>query len=948
MKCAHQMGRMFGGARVLASASLAFAAIASALSAIVAAAFFVPATTSFGAVAQSVTAPDADAPANTIPGVTMWAWALDGQQPRWPSVNDGQTPNLYTVLPKVASIRDPLQTAEGPLADHFAGELRGWLSAPATGRYMFRIVGDDGARLIIDGRELADTERMPGFVGETGIDLAAGLHRIRIPFYENDGKFILSLSWMPPGTVAYEAIPPESLRTEAGQTPVTSPGLKGWHFSQDARRPGDGVPLVAPHPAYRLEKVRTPDFRPQVGALCFLPDGQLALAEWQRDGKVWILSGLEKNELATPSLFAEGLGEPLGLAWIDGALVLTQRGEITRLVDTDRDGRADRFQSLASGWPQSANYHEFTFNLVPWKDRLWFTTSVPLRGGLTNYMPGSDGDFTASNGPGSLWSIARAGGDVRREARGLRTPNGMGRGVDGELFVCDNQGSWLPASRLDHLKSGGFYGHQETRTGTERAEPPVVWFPHGEIGNSPSEPVLVADGPHRGQMYVGDVTYGGVTRVFVERIPGADGIARYQGAVFPMSQGIEAGVNRIAWGPKDHALYLGGVGSNGNWNHQGHTFGLQRLAPAWDTGAQGPDAARGAAFEMLRVQSRPGGFMLTFTKPVQRGALADPNHYEVQSWRYEPTQAYGGPKVDVRKHAVMKAEASSDDRQVKLDIEGLRPGTVVAIRLVGMEAADGTPPWSTNAWYTLNAIAPKELQFERFVGDPARPAGAAALLGGDVDPGATWKMLKTGEACAWQRNADGSLEVHTPKDGIGEFDIVSRREYEDVFVHVEWLSPAGGNVKDGQRNGNSGIKLQGRYEVQVMNTPTAPQPPMFNEAGSVYRLRAPDTNASTGAGTWQSYDIWFTAPRWERAADGTTRKTANARMTILWNGVLVHSDVEVKDKTGLSGAEAPGPAALLLQSHASDAEGPVRYRNVWTAEGAAMPARPSRAPAREP
>ena len=129
-----------------------------------------------------------------------------------------------------------------------------------------------------------------------------------------------------------------------------------------------------------------------------------------------------------------------------------------------------------------------------------------------------------------------------------------------------------------------------------------------------------------------------------------------------------------------------------------------------------------------------------------------------------------------------------------------------------------------------------------------------------------------------------------------------------------------------------------------MNTPPAPEPPRFNEAGSIYRQRPAEVNASTGAGTWQSYDVWFTAPKWETPAGGTPRKVESARMTVLWNGVLVHDDAEVKDKTGMSAAEAPGPARILLQSHPSDAEGQVRFRNVWAAEGAAMPARPGKQP----
>ena len=97
-----------------------------------------------------------------------------------------------------------------------------------------------------------------------------------------------------------------------------------------------------------------------------------------------------------------------------------------------------------------------------------------------------------------------------------------------------------------------------------------------------------------------------------------DGSERYQGTVFPMSQGIEAGVNRLAWGPEDGALYVGGVGSNGNWNHQGHTFGLERLVTAWEPAA-GPDAARAAGAQAIVLGSSELGLLLRpddFAEPI--------------------------------------------------------------------------------------------------------------------------------------------------------------------------------------------------------------------------------------------------------------------------------------------------------------------------------------------
>ncbi|MBL9142027.1 MAG: DUF1080 domain-containing protein, partial [Phycisphaerae bacterium] len=117
----------------------------------------------------------------------------------------------------------------------------------------------------------------------------------------------------------------------------------------------------------------------------------------------------------------------------------------------------------------------------------------------------------------------------------------------------------------------------------------------------------------------------------------------------------------------------------------------------------------------------------------------------------------------------------------------------------------------------------------------------------------------------------------------------------------------------------------------------APRAAAFNEAGAIYRQKAADANASTGADTWQSYDVWFTAPQWQG-----DKKVADARMTVVWNGVLVHDDVAIPKPTGMSTGERPGPLPILLQSHASDCPEPVRFRNIWAAEGADMPPRPVR------
>lgn len=160
--------------------------------------------------------------------------------------------------------------------------------------------------------------------------------------------------------------------------------------------------------------------------------------------------------------------------------------------------------------------------------------------------------------------------------------------------------------------------------------------------------------------------------------------------------------------------------------------------------------------------------------------------------------------------------------------------------------------------------------------------------------------------------------------GGGTGDLISTTSFGDCRLHVEWRSPPGGA---GQLAGNSGVYLQGCYEIQVLGTPASHQPIKANEAGAIYGFKAADHNASTGPGTWQTYDIEFRAPRFQ---SGT--KVQDARVTVYWNGKLVHDDVALPRGTGSRSdrPEAPlGP--LVLQDHASEAEGPVHYRNVWIA-----------------
>jgi len=274
---------------------------------------------------------------------------------------------------------------------------------------------------------------------------------------------------------------------------------------------------------------------------------------------------------------------------------------------------------------------------------------------------------------------------------GLRMPNGIGQGNDGELFETDNQGEWTPANKLIHVKKGDFNGMPWGLTDSLPAPPtapPAIWLPEDEIANSPSEPVLMQDGPYKGQMLHGDVTHGGIKRDFLEKING-----EYQGAVFRFTQGLEAGVNRLCWGP-DGALYIGGIGMVGGWSWKEKQYGLQRMK------FNGKPT-----FEMLAVRAKPRGFEIEFTEALKTSQAIQTSDFLVQQWWYLPTEGYGGPKMDLEKLKITGAIISKDRTRVYLEIPDLKKEHVVYFRLPeNLQSADGKSLWSSEAWYTLNNI----------------------------------------------------------------------------------------------------------------------------------------------------------------------------------------------------------------------------------------------------
>jgi hypothetical protein len=175
---------------------------------------------------------------------------------------------------------------------------------------------------------------------------------------------------------------------------------------------------------------------------------------------------------------------------------------------------------------------------------------------------------------------------------------------------------------------------------------------------------------------------------------------------------------------------------------------------------------------------------------------------------------------------------------------------------------------------------------------------------------------------------NGSESEELPKakispDGLLVAGTVTKRPVEDFRLHLEFRTPYMPQAR-GQARGNSGVYIQQRYEVQVLDSFGLDG--IENECGSLYRQTRPDQNMCLPPLAWQTYDIWFTPPKF--GADGKT-KTENARITVLHNGVAVHRHRGITAKTGGGKAEGPDALPIVLQDHGN----PVMFRNIWMVAG---------------
>ncbi len=562
--------------------------------------------------------------------------------------------------------------------------------------------------------------------------------RVNVTMGSDDGLRV----WMN-GKVIVDADVPRGLDAESNKATLelvpgvnhflakVSQGQGGWEFQMNTRRPLDSITdakllyqlnkdfPTAEMSHYAVTTIPVPDdITLEVGGLDVLPDGRAAVST--RRGDVYIVSGASAEAPFSPryTLFASGLHEPLGLAVAPAALgngwkksdgitsiYCVQRGELTRLIDTNSDDRADVYETVSSEWGVSGNYHEFAFGpKIDAAGNAWVTLNVGFCDSLGKSIV-----------PYRGWALKVApDGTMTPVASGLRSPNGIGlvpidigQGkTETALMYADNQGDFVGTNRITVLEDGTWAGHPSGlrwRDGWKEGDPEparqqaALWFPYPKMGQSTAD-IVVDDtggkfGPFAGQVFVGDQTLATVMRASFEKVTDATGKPFIQGACFPFFKGLDCGVNRLAFDTTG-ALLIGQT--DRGWGSVGRRrFGLQRLAY---TGT--------VPFEMLTMHAAPDGFVLTFTQDIDPASAQNPASYSMSSYTYEYHLKYGSDEMETRTLAVKSAKVLGP-RSVHLVIDGLRgggEGYVHELHAEGVKNAAGSRLLHPEAYYTMQVV----------------------------------------------------------------------------------------------------------------------------------------------------------------------------------------------------------------------------------------------------
>jgi hypothetical protein len=462
------------------------------------------------------------------------------------------------------------------------------------------------------------------------------------------------------------------------------PGIREENITTKGRL-GTGKP-------YAVDTLTIPEQNPwgswmRLVALDFFSDGRAAVSTWS--GDVWIVSGIdEKLEKLQWKRFASGLFEPLGIKVVNDELFVLCRDQLARLHDLNKDGEADWIESFNRDAPVGPSYHAFAFELQTDRAGNFYYVrcgqrvdpALPLQGGLVK--------------------VSRDGKKSELIATGLRAANGLCVGPNDEITCADNQGNWIPSSRLNWIEPGGFYGyipHARRDPLPSAADPPLCWIPVQLDNSSGSQAWVTSDrwGPLKGELL--HTSYGKGTLFLVLRDQVND--VKHGGVVqFPLK--FDSGIMRARFHPQDGQLYVAGLKG---WQTVGARDGcLQRVRY---TGGQ--------LLMPVGLKVRRGTLAVNFATELEAASANDPENFALERWNYLWSEKYGSPEYKVNepdqlgrdKMEIKSTQLAEDKKTVLIKVADLRPAMQMRLQF-RLRSASGEL-LNSEIFHTVNGV-PKE------------------------------------------------------------------------------------------------------------------------------------------------------------------------------------------------------------------------------------------------
>lgn len=482
---------------------------------------------------------------------------------------------------------------------------------------------------------------------------------------------------------------------------------------------------------YAIEDIPNPPGKdPQIGGMDITKDGKLIVALHR--GEIMIYDEPGKSW----SLFATGLHEPLGLmVEEEGTVLIVQRPEVTRIHDTDQDGTADFYETVSSDWGMTGNYHEFAFGIVKdskkniyvalgaasngsgvreeirgeWNDTGGMTHERFLYGGdrpeWSQRKKGTPRMYAKVPSRGCVVKIPHNSSNAEVFATGFRTPNGLLMDDHDQLWLCDNQGDWLGASKLFRVEKDRFHGHvasllwgKNPPTEEPSTMDPAPFdkirvraaalLPQGDCGNSVTQILPVpanktfAPLTNTDSLLLGEMNHARLVRYLPDEVNGS-----HQGSAthFLNDNLLVRGNNRMVYSPDKKTMFLGKT--HLSW------AGYEGLKKVTYKGTP--------YFSAESLKLTPTGFTFTFNDDIS--PPSEKAHLNISSYKLAYHAAYGSPKIDEKQQPVRNVTVKGNTLIIDLKNKPLADH-VYDIQFSNASGKNLGPLSHPRFWYTAHKV----------------------------------------------------------------------------------------------------------------------------------------------------------------------------------------------------------------------------------------------------